>query len=765
MRFGRSAIAITALAACVIATGCSGCSDDRRGRPKPSPASSATVAAPPKKPPARVIADFFTSLPSCDVDHRGLLIDAGTPALAGRLGWAGSIPEGFSDVEHDGSTWSRVMDRKFQLTFLLPSASPIFVSTRIEGYAARSVAVALDDQPLGTLQLGREQIRVASTGTTTLPVDPGLHTLGFRFYGRGGESDAFADIDWIRIGIPDESAATYGPPTLRDVAQAAASIGGVPHRSIAMRTPGAIRCALEIPPGSRLSTSVGVLGTGQGEAEIRVLRDGKKPELLRSVHLEGGERASWIDLDLPLDPFASGIVAIELRALDAPKGGRVLFGDPAIVAPAPQKAREERPPSRGVVLVVLSGVERGDLPPWSGAPPRGLDTIAELSQSAAVFQRHRAPTTVTSASIATLLTGLRPEAHGLTDAYARLPAATPTLAKALREAGVRAAMFTGVPHSFRAFGTADGWERFVEISPSSGEAATAPIDQATAWIAEVVKGSQDARFLAVVHARGAHPPWDVTPKELGAAPPLDYTGLVEPRLAAQVIAKMRRSKRANVVTEADRTRIRALAALGLAGQDKALGALIAMLKTTGAFEQVTLLITADVSSGTASMFASDMELKDPPLTLPLFARFSGGLGVGRRVIAPTEAIDVAATILAALKVNPAKPLPGRDLAKIIEGFDVPRAGPQIASLDLRYSTRWGELVLSGRFPAAPELCDLSLDPLCAFNRRDAMPISTQAIFRTMVIEQPIRAVPAVKREAATLDPDTFAALRVWGAVE
>ena len=76
-------------------------------------------------------------------------------------------------------------------------------------------------------------------------------------------------------------------------------------------------------------------------------------------------------------------------------------------------------------------------------------------------------------------------------------------------------------------------ERFVEHAPNSGDAATAPIDDAAAWIAEIAKDQRDVRLLAVVHARGAHPPWDVTAKELAALQPVDYGGLIEPRRAAQ----------------------------------------------------------------------------------------------------------------------------------------------------------------------------------------------------------------------------------------
>jgi hypothetical protein len=743
-----------------------GCANPGQERLDPARTAAATATPPPPATPApalRVLLDFVDALPSCDVDHRGPLLDAGTGAMMGRFGWARGVPEGVTPVEHDGSTWARITERKLQLSFTLLDPTPVFVAARAEGYSARSASVALDDQPLGTLGFHRQQIKIAQTGTTTLPVDPGLHTLTLRFFGHARDGDAFADVDWIRVGIPDESTATYGPPTLHDVIAPAAALSGVPHRSLALRAPGSVRCALRVPREARVHASVGVQGTGDGEAELRVLFDGKKPELLRTVHLEGGEKAAWLDVDLPLAAFAGAVGAVELRATKAPRGGRVLFGDPAVVLP-PATPPPAAPP-RVVVVVILDGVERAELPPWSGTPVLALPTLTELAESGATFDQHRAPSTVVAAVVASLLTGLPPTAHSLADPGARLPASLATLAGVTRDASVRAAMFTGVPHTFRAFGFGASWERFVERSPGSGAAATAPIDDAAAWLVEVTKAAADTRALAVVHARGGHPPWDVTPKELSAAAPPDYAGLIEPRRSAQTIGKMRRSKRVNVVTEADRQRVRALETVALAGQDRALGALVAALKTANLWDSTLLLVTGDVASGASELFGDSLDLKEPLLTLPLYAHFPGGLGAGRRVGEPTEIVDLTRTVLVALGLPPQKYAFGRDLVRLVDGAEVAAVGPQVATLGPYYSARWGNLVLSGKFPAPPQLCDLAVDASCAFNRREATPLASSAIFRGIIAQDVAVRPVAVPREPAAIDGDTAAALSVWGATE
>jgi hypothetical protein len=762
----RSALALLATAGFASAS-CDGCREtpSSSSPERPSPPKTSGPATTP--PPSDRRVDLVEILAMCDLEHRGLLLDAGTEALVGRYGWLDGIPTGVTNVEHDGSTWLRTHEKKVTLSFVLPEPSPIFVAARSMGLGARSASVTLDDQPLGTMTFQRDQIRVASTGTTTLSADPGLHTITLRFAGRSRSDDAaYADLDWIRIGVPDENPTTYGPPTLRDLILPAAALSGVPHRAIGLRAPGAARCAMQLPESARLRTAIGLLGPGEGDAEIRGIRDGRKPEVLHKVHLTGGDKAVWVDVDLPLSPIARTMVGLELRAASAPPGGRVLFGDPAVVIPAPHSAPV--PPARAVVIVALSGVERPMLPPWSGGPSPALPTLSELVASGTTFQRHRAPTTVVSSVMASLVTGLPPRAHSLTDPGARLAPTQTTIGTVARDASVRSAMFTGVPSTFRAFGFGGAWERFVEHAPSSGDPATAPIDSATSWITEVLRDAPEARLLAVVHARGAHPPWGIPPKVLGEVPPVDYAGPIEPRRAAQVLAQLRKRRAGAALSPIDRDRVRTLSFIALAAQDRALGALIAALRTAGIWDSTLLIVTGEVASGPSetALFADSLDLRESVLTLPLYAHFPGGAYAGASIDEPTEIVDIGRTALSALGLSFARRSFGRDLALVASGVEGGGwSGPQIAMLDDRYSTRWGELILSGRFGAPPQLCDLTVDPTCAFNRREGMPNATQAIFRRTVAADLATRVPASKREPATIDPETAASLSVWGATD
>jgi hypothetical protein len=728
----------------------------------PKPSASAPIVTEAPHPP-RTLLRFADALPQCDIDHDGQVIDLGTDAVEGRVGWTQGPPRGGERVEHDGSTWLRALEKTITVSFVSTESSPLFVAVRAMGHGAKRAAVLLDDQALGTLTMAHEEIRVSTTPTTNLPVDPGYHTLKIRFSGHPrGESEAYADLDWIRIGTGSrDGGPAYGAPTLRDIDAPAAAIGGVPHRSIALRAPSSVRCALRVTSGARVKASVGLSGSGQGEAEIRLVSDGRPPETLAKLAIDG---AAWKDADLSLDGHAGELVAIELRATSNSGAGRVLFGDAAIVATANNPP--PTPSARGAVVVVLDGVEHDELPPYRPGASAMLPTLGELALVGTAFDAHRAPSPVVAASVASLLTGLPPRAHAVIDATSRLPSSARTLAALAGEASVRTAMFTGVPHTFRPFGFAEGWSRFAEHTPSSGDPASAPIDDATAWITELVRDVPDGRYLAVVHARGGHPPWDVSAKDLAALSPADYSGPIEPRRAAQALAKLRQRKRGTTaLAQPDRDRVRALEALALAGEDHAIGGLVAALKAANLWDSTLFVVTGDVAvgAGSAVPFTSTPLLEETALHLPLLVHFPGSAFGGTRVRRPTTVVDLTQTITSALGLKLANESARQDLGRVAAGLE--SLQPTIATLGDGYSVRWGELVLSGKADAPPLLCDLQLDPSCAFNRRTVLPLSAFALFHRFTELDLAARSHAETREPVTLGTDIAAALDVWGALD
>src|SRR6266699_413208 len=134
------------------------------GSCRSQPSSGADAEAPPRaaqvkeeeKPVASL--DLVERLSRCEIDHEGVLIDLGSPAVQGATGfWALAPDPSLVDSEREGETWTKVLGRTLSLRFVLEEPGPVFVSMRARGGASRGVALALDGKPLGVVPLVRGQ--------------------------------------------------------------------------------------------------------------------------------------------------------------------------------------------------------------------------------------------------------------------------------------------------------------------------------------------------------------------------------------------------------------------------------------------------------------------------------------------------------------------------------------------------------------------------------------------------------------------------------
>ncbi len=738
------ALAVSLLALSV--AGCRACGDEGSATAPPPPPRSAAEGA----VADRDVRRLFDHAARCDLEHRGVLVDFGTTMTDGRVSTPDSTP--FETAEHDGATWSLMTERSSTTRFTLTEPGPIFVSARVQPHAATSVSFYVDDAHVGSARLRGSEARVVETSATDLPLDAGEHTLTMRF-APARSTNPYAEVDWLRVGFPDDSKITYGAPTLDAVLSADAVLGKVPHRAFSLLAPSVVRCPVRVPAGGRFRAALGMVGAGDAEAEVVVRADGEAPVVLGRAILKGGDDATWTDVDYSLDPFQGKVVALELRAPTGSKAGRVLFGDPEVTVPT--VAPESGPPAQVVVVLVVSGVGREELPGYADRPPPYFERLRRLSERGTIFKEHRAPTTVVPGTLATLLSGLQPEAHTLTDYGARLPARVPTMIEAAQQAGYDVGWFTAVPYSTPAFGLPRSSGHVEIISPAQGEGADA-LAKATLWVESHLERSPEAKIFLFVHARGGHPPWAVDPKLVETLPPENYTGEISARRAAQQLAGVRGRRKLHQLPEADQTRLAGLYQLALFEQDRSLGALVDALDEANVADRTLLVVTGDGSPGLSQLFTQTPTLDDRTLALPLYVLFPGGAHSGRVVEQTSEVADVSRTLYDALRVGSPRAGAGRDLAHLAAGRAFADDEPMIAREGEAVSARWGRWVLSRTARGSSKLCDLLLDPTCTFDRRPQFPLTASAIER---------AVAARARETATIDDETLSALRVWGAMD
>lgn len=728
----------------------------------PNTGAGTTTNLPPT--PERV--DLLGRIDRCEVRHRGVLLDVGSPSIEGLEGWRLTPESGVSKVEHEGATWGKVATRQLHYRFVLDEPKNLFLSARLRGITAKSASITVDGKPLGTLQFTKQQTRTVSTPIWGSPTAAGLHMLGLRFSGSSRDGvDPFAEIDWVRIGAPDDDTSAFAAPTLSDIIHDRVALQKVPHRSIALRAPGVVRCTLGVPPGAKLKTSLGLMGAGEGEAEIRLLVDGQPVEVARSARVLGGDTASWLDVEVGLGSSESRLVTLELAATSATRGARVLFGDPMVVTREIGGARSPR--ARAVIVVVISSVDAERLPPW--APDKPLPTFDALAREGAVFEAHRAPSTVSGAVMASIVSGLSPRQHCVEDAYARLPESVRTLAHVSKDASIRTAMFTANPSTFEAFGFARGWDKYLARSPISPAMGTAPIDDLISWLGEHAKQA-DKGLLAVVHTRGIHAPFDIQQADLAHMPPEQYAGPLDPRRAGQVLERLRHKKKLDRVrwAEADATRLSAMIEAATVQTDRSLSNLIDALRKAGLWDDTLLVVTSDVAAAadpSVVPFGEQLDLTEEALRVPLFVRFPGGAHAGVRVRAPSTAVDIAKTALASMGLEVAATAGARDLHELASGGVTAVERPIVSTQVERYVVRWGPYRMAGKDGSPPTLCDRVVDPRCERDLRESNPLAATALFR-VAFDHETAATKGrqgkLRREPATLDSDTAAAMAVWG---
>jgi arylsulfatase A-like enzyme len=630
-----------------------------------------------------------------------------------------------------------------------------FVEARIRGVLARSATFAIDGRPVGATSLGKGETRIVSARPSTpLTLAAGGHELVVHFVGGPRASDeALAEIDWAHVGVGD-STEPYAAPTHADVVVDAV-VGGSSVHSLSLRAPGFARCSGWIPADTTLEASLATAGGGDADVEARIVRDRHAPVVLGTAHVAAGG-AAWTPWSVPVTGLEGdgAIASIELVVKHAAKGTRVLFGAPRVVG-TPSQVAKRPPAARGVVLVVLGSTSANALAPWGG--PHKVQELAGVASGGVTFASNRAPSSLAGAVLASILTGLPPAALELDDGEGRLGDELTTVQEACRQGGVATAMFTADPTTGAVFGFARGWDTFVAHDPLEDVPGTRVFDDASAWIS----AHSGERFFVLVHGRGGHPPWDATADDLKTMPPQGYLGMIDPRRAAEALAKAR--KHPARFKEDDRARAWALYDHAIDEHDAALGRLLGSLRAAGRETDTTVIVTGDVaaSEGAAVPFGDSDTLDEPLLGTPLIVRWpTPNALAGRRVEAFTSAIDLARTVLDSLALTPPAAFQGVDARSLAQGSVVPGQRPLAATRGARFSIRWGSYVLSGIHGHESRMCDLSLDPACIADVRGTSPLALESIRRFALGALSSR--PHRRGLHPTLDEHTTAALVRWG---
>lgn len=721
----------------------------------------AELAAP--RTPAREALPF-RSLARCRVEHGGLFLDLGSETQ--QLHRAFSLGP-FNDVTAE--SWADRSHARFsaaEVTYdfwLREPRDALSLRVRARGGSATQLSATIDQTRVGHQRLRGADFQTLVFPTLASPLSAGRHQLRLRWSGRSATDPGYlGQAEWIHWADPAQPAAQYRAPRERGLLSDV-SVGS-PRRAIALEAPSSISCPVLIQPGTELQLGLGYWGEGEGVARIAARSDGGPQRVLLERRVGAAAGATWADVRVSLEPFATQLVELELAALSDGSTGRVAFSEPRVVVTGAQSTPA---PARLAVLVIASGLHRELLPPFAG--PRPLRHLARLTAASVRFPDYRVPTTLVGGVVATLLSGLPPLAHQLLSPSSRLPASLPLLSERVHELSGESAFFSGVPQTRGVFGFDRGWNRYEAFSPVQDLPATAPLERARGWLEQQLERDAGLRRLLVLHLRGGHPPWDLTREEVAQLEPQEYTGALEARRGGIILEHQRTQPRPaqRRLSSADWTRLQALELAALAKQDEELGALLDLLERSKLWEQTLFVLTGDVGPGDGpeAPFGDAQPLSEDRLVVPLWIKLPGARQAGAVISGPVTSVDVSATLAAALGLPAKDGREGLDLARRALGEGPAVGRPLLSQLGSEYALRWGRWLLRGTSPQTPRLCDLSADPACANDALERNPLTAEALWRATFDEHRRQSAlegAAPRSELAPVDRETSAALRVWG---
>jgi arylsulfatase A-like enzyme/Flp pilus assembly protein TadD len=358
------------------------------------------------------------------------------------------------------------------------------------------------------------------------------------------------------------------------------------------------------------------------------------------------------------------------------------LGSGAAGEPRPDKA------SRRDVFLITIDTLRADHVHCYGYDRVQTPSLDQLAKQGVRFTQAFTPSPITNSSHASILTGLLPSAHGVSDFGVPLAASHLTLAETLKKRGYRTAAFIGaviLDSKALAPGLDRGFE-FYDNFPAQSETKSRwgrverrgmeVVQHAETWLNAHPAGPH----FVWVHLYDPHDPYE---------PPPPYSEIYKGRLYDGEIAYA----------------------------DSALGHFLAYLKKQGWYESSLIVVVGDHGEGLGEHHEDThgIFLYDSTAHVPLLVKLPEQREAGRTVKAQVRTTDVMPSILEVLGVLAPARLDGESLGPFLTGTG---AAPRTVFGETDYPLRFGWAPLRSvrkeglKFIEAPkpELYDLPSDP-------------------------------------------------------
>lgn len=358
-----------------------------------------------------------------------------------------------------------------------------------------------------------------------------------------------------------------------------------------------------------------------------------------------------------------------------------------------------------VVLVVMDTTRADHLSAY-GYGRATSPTFDELAAEGVRFETAVAPSSWTLPSVASLMTGLLPSAHGADHDYLFLDSHHVTLAEILRQRGYVTAGFVGGPYLKATFGVAQGFDTYDDaLMPATMNLGLIRTGAKLLRVPALIRAERRADELNQVilpwlERHAAHPfflfvnyfdPHD--PYQ----PPGEYArrwasagghdgNLEHDRFVPRV---MRRA--GPPLTAELRTQLLGLYDGEIAFMDSQLKQLVGALRRLGILDRTILVLTADhgESFGEHDLILHGNALYEDQIRVPLVVRFPPRTPSGTVVATPVPILDFFPTVLDLLDIRPGVQPQGQSLLPLLT---LAKPSPERTLVaELRRNPSWSDM--------------------------------------------------------------------------
>ena len=409
----------------------------------------------------------------------------------------------------------------------------------------------------------------------------------------------------------------------------------------------------------------------------------------------------------------------------------------AVIGASRAQVASQKPSSPDVYLVTIDTL-RADHVHCYGYERVQTPALDGLAKDGVRFAEAFTPSPITNTSHTTILTGLLPSSHGVTDFAIPLAPAHPTWAELLKKKGYHTAAFIGAvildskslaPGLDRGFDFYDNFPEHPQTKSRFGRVERRGMDvvqHAEKWIAAHPGGLH----FVWVHLYDPHDPYE---------PPPPYSQTYKDRLYDGEIAYA----------------------------DSALANFLTYLKKLGRYENSLIVVVGDHGEGLGEHHEDThgIFLYDSTIHVPLIVKLPSHTNASKVVDAQVRTTDILPTVLDLLHVPAPEKLDGESLKPYLGG---PESASRTAFGETDYPLRFGWAPLRSvraegfKFIEAPkpELYDLHKDPGELSNQYQPR---NEAVQKDRKLLADLRAkLPAAAPSRATVGQGTVNELKALG---